>query len=956
MGGRSCDDSFQAPTALLEMLERDLRADGKRSVKECLRSKAIPCPQVKNLLKNSGSLCHQEVILSYDQLVGSYLEWIRGSAGNSCLWFVSRCATILRFVELLLEINQSEQSENTSPQNSSSLKMLQLDHAQISTMILQLIQGLVASVCVSVLVEQSPANKTGDAEMLCSEDLSKVCRQSPQHVALFCLGSLFRMNHYIQIKPFLISPLWKGICEIALAVQHVPSDLTKTAVRALIDLIRDGSRATLDTFELVVPRHCATSADGQNNSLDTNEKMLVRSARILAFLLVRLGTFLSFPLVEYTTDETSTASLTTQVSQVVFLMRGLGDAIDYHLSELPNSPSKDSVVKAFKQLSTKSEKCFTCWFWASSRNGLNDGERTDTRSESHLCQLRRSSNEATQWDNGSVANLAYTYGKTCILVKALEDTELQQPDSTWNADDVDAALRISEHIVFRCLPLSMDLFLSPSKTSALLSRSIFAIAATLISCETRSACLETNALPGRASLFHFLAKWFSGSPEDSVALHPLARELVLSVVHLYVVGRCRLGGIEEALPFLTFLVKILVDVRPDIVFRKMVATSLSRMLRSSDKQLRQSIAALLTAEGKALLQTTVLPTTLRSKKRKRHQARQLAAMDLAVIASVLSLLGESVCADVRPVPFDDYFFRDKTQLMHVSFCSMILSDSAPDEEARDQNLIFCGGKLSKRIQTDLHLRHQLSLLGIAATRQVSSLCCKRERQLRDSSMNAISLLLDLFTKDIMFVMSETDRGALIRLPIEAIRTLSAVGQATNPSTPKICLETIASSFKRILSHKDWLVRSYTMSSFVRFVSTVSAAHKNILPLCFPPNMQILLQNRLQDSHSGSEDKLDQLRSNCWSVLLNAVPPEPRREGSILVASKSIRIASDSLIMHMPTQEGRSAVVIFPPGQQSTNDIYFMLGIDPNVEDGKPEILKLHCSVPAKDGACKLIVR
>jgi hypothetical protein len=66
------------------------------------------------------------------------------------------------------------------------------------------------------------------------------------------------------------------------------------------------------------------------------------------------------------------------------------------------------------------------------------------------------------------------------------------------------------------------------------------------------------------------------------------------------------------------------------------------------------------------------------------------------------------------------------------------------------------------------------------------------------------------------------------LPLETLRVLGAVGKAMVQSTPKTYLESIAHSFQGALSHKNWSLRSYAMSSLVRFTSTIPAAHKTIL--------------------------------------------------------------------------------------------------------------------------------
>jgi hypothetical protein len=53
-----------------------------------------------------------------------------------------------------------------------------------------------------------------------------------------------------------------------------------------------------------------------------------------------------------------------------------------------------------------------------------------------------------------------------------------------------------------------------------------------------------------------------------------------------------------------------------------------------------------------------------------------------------------------------------------------------------------------------------------------------------------------------------------------------------------------------------------------------------------------------------------------TVLLQQQPPRSYLQ--------RISISEGSFLLHMPTQEGRSAVVLFPPGDDSLRDIEFML--------------------------------
>jgi hypothetical protein len=60
--------------------------------------------------------------------------------------------------------------------------------------------------------------------------------------------------------------------------------------------------------------------------------------------------------------------------------------------------------------------------------------------------------------------------------------------------------------------------------------------------------------------------------------------------------------------------------------------------------------------------------------------------------------------------------------------------------------------------------------------------------------------------------------------------------------------------------------------------------------------------------------------------------ETRKRGnSIFPSAMSMTIAPGSYFVRMPTQDGRHAMVIFPPGPQSLDDIQCMCGVGDSVQ-------------------------
>ena len=65
-------------------------------------------------------------------------------------------------------------------------------------------------------------------------------------------------------------------------------------------------------------------------------------------------------------------------------------------------------------------------------------------------------------------------------------------------------------------------------------------------------------------------------------------------------------------------------------------------------------------------------------------------------------------------------------------------------------------------------------------------------------------------------------------------------------------------------------------------------------------------------------------------------------------------------MTMPIQDGRKAIVIFPPGEKSLEDIRYMLGMEKEDDDGcvdsMLDIQTLQRVLALPDGGCKLLLQ
>jgi hypothetical protein len=151
----------------------------------------------------------------------------------------------------------------------------------------------------------------------------------------------------------------------------------------------------------------------------------------------------------------------------------------------------------------------------------------------------------------------------------------------------------------------------------------------------------------------------------------------------------------------------------------------------------------------------------------------------------------------------------------------------------------------------------------------------------------------------------------------------------------------------------------TVTSLVQFASTIPSAHQGILPECIPTDSQGLLQCRLRglvyrdaDSHKEShivipahnfranasltaltrlryslqESESIAVNESCTKILKRLIPSLKSKE-SLFATTSHDCILEGSYILTMPTEDGRTAKIVFASGEESLSDIKYMLGKD-----------------------------
>jgi hypothetical protein len=148
------------------------------------------------------------------------------------------------------------------------------------------------------------------------------------------------------------------------------------------------------------------------------------------------------------------------------------------------------------------------------------------------------------------------------------------------------------------------------------------------------------------------------------------------------------------------------------------------------------------------------------------------------------------------------------------------------------------------------------------------------------------------------------------------------------------LQEVKRGFVKLLSVNDWPLVSYGISSLCTFGTTLNVAHQHILRPCLPDSCLTLFQCRV--SKKPWEDKKqrdDHVEKNDISIALRIGHHLSQLGVSRIIPDQDIFFPSPALIsidpgsyvLEMTTQEGRTAMVFFPPGPQSLQDIEYMLG-------------------------------
>jgi hypothetical protein len=983
----------------------------RRSVQQCLRTKARPPgDQVRSVIDEFRDASPTERSL-YTASVASLLVSLKKdatttnpSSSRTSLYYVSYLFVPIQYLHLLLEVSAGDGDVTSHDahsghggRSSSSRLACSVDSHSNGKMVKHVLRCLAGFVC-SILENDNSSNgdnkdnagARGDA-YLCEE---AAARYRADHVASFVVESLVRINgHYVRRSPTLLSPLWKTISEVADAAAPPASKrgcwsptVVRHAVRALLDHIQEG----MEYFQRLIGSGSVDSDRREDTSISKagapkgDPHLVLFRCKIVDFLLDRLSSFL--PLVgadhdandEPNTDQicatAGTQSDLTAIVRVLVLLRGVFALLPQRIEAEHQESKGPSLMSAFAQLADQLEDLVwsrLCRRDSSSGSTTVDGAALDSLFSLHSMD--------------PIERTVLFVGQASVLIRVLERA-IESPatctlDST---DNVECLLRIIHALLFDVLPGAAAFVSCWDQAStievALVTKFLRAASALLLRSDTSAPCLASQGDPGEEKFHRWLLSWLAQRPGVPSFCgpggHPLSYELALSLLHLCASCRSRPAIVRSRQrTFVKLAVTALFHPRAESEFRRRVACLLIRL--AGEGCAGGEPASMVSEFAGPFLRN--LARSFRgaggsAKKRKRRRTNsRLAPVDLEIVLSVVAKL------DLDEVMTNEASLRGE----HTESTPA----NGPSNALRLQSAAFrsalATAVANRPSASPTYVQHDCLVSYLAAATEKDGNCvtptaqkylfalggsvCEWIRSRCDGPKEAaiekpiIDNMCQVLCKALQGEGQVSTLEAVAAL-LNGIQALGTISRFISASIPTESLRGVSRAFHELLSSREWTIRSASLSSMVRFAQTVDAVHRRILPTCVPESCRSRLSSRVKKKLIVSREDLSKARSTCAAMLARC---RPKVHSTWILFSKSscrstALIATGSFFMTMPTQEGRHAMVIFPPCPESLKDIRFMLGITDEDEENEPmsqrlTLMKILGFEPTREGSCTVVL-
>jgi hypothetical protein len=532
--------------SLLLQLKPDY--EGKQTCRECLRSKANPSPVVIAIVQNHQDwLTASSLLQAQELLISDYLPLLKTNVTTSIEGFC-RLGTMFRFLQLLL------------------VQMEKLAPDQVPGIAARLIQCMTKELSSVPVAEKEEEEEEG-ADLLTSDASTTLDRRQ---VVCFAFLSLLRLNHYAKTQIGLIAPLWRGICDLQ-KLSTVPQQMLEDAMQQLLSMLQDGYPLLLNSV---------ISA-----SVNTNVGSFVMQGKLISFLAMRLANLL--------VPTNTTTKLRTKAYTVMLSLRGL-DLIATDLSKPEQSNINPAMQKTCRAIASKIEKSLV--------GTIMSTDCTIHRPALDCLVQATVSTTSKNNEHATVARLSYTafyLAKAGLLQAILRHVAAK--DEAIFANNADALLVVCESLHSVALPQCYAPLtlacrrLDSEFAKRLMADSIQTLANTLSRID---ASLESSSsIVQRLQLHRLLVRWMA--PNKTVDLHPISREVVLSLLYLFLVGIE--NNSQHA--FLALLVKLFFDPRSGTSLRSNLSSLLVMILssNSNNSKIRDSARKVMEVELEGIL-------------------------------------------------------------------------------------------------------------------------------------------------------------------------------------------------------------------------------------------------------------------------------------------------------------------------------------------------------------------
>ncbi|KAL7566011.1 hypothetical protein ACA910_011031 [Epithemia clementina (nom. ined.)] len=798
-------------------------------------------------------------------------------------------------------------------------------------------------------------------------------------VIFFVWQFLLRISDsYIPAIPKFLSPFWRALSETATAMQTLPEGLSMEAIKSLLQFLRQGN---LNFLRLVVSNeqhHANISQPQQSSQSPSSSSQLTTNVvalrlKTLTFFVNRLHFFLHrLPSVSATKNHRLFRICSYLLEQLAVLRGVEMMVLTFSESDKENSNVCFllSLAEANKQdiraTSEKAQKCFQTLY----KHTLGFKVVTEGMI---IPSLRSDLNWIRQDENGTIgttrclrelAQDILGLGKASFLNQVL----LLSSKDTFDKKDIDETekciLLTTRAMLFQALPVCLKVQhrqleqrtrSDGSETNTIGCCDRFVVETIPILVQAFRFLLSERDGEQMSRLHRLVISWLGMASSEKTG-HPFVLEVLTQVIlHSNLPHDSANNKLHHnsASAFCHLLVHLLMDCRINQSLRITVANLLRRIFLyghgMKDNMTASAMSALTDplccclAEKVFELTHHFKSTSDRHNKKQQRKRRRLHAppqqtvtflnpIDLSVVGPVLLLVPQHYFQKVLPAlelqhqktikPRD---WRIATLSIYCDRANRPLSSEVCSSLQSKPSLdatFFTVALFQRRVSYQLHGDQNLRL---APPVEMSN----------SEAEHFLSLI-----SQIAEYKNEVKPSSLY-LQVTGALALANIGRTMPPNPSDQVLGLLAPTFQKMFSFSSGLLNKVVVSAFCIFSSHVPDRYKHTLPACLPslskPNVQAHLKKKPYIPHSYLGQQQKSQDQSVVRVLLirryheglirfgQPVTDFQRHFSCLFPAPSSLTIPNGSYVLTMPTQQGRNATVIFPPGPDSIADISFMLG-------------------------------